>query len=402
VKTRLPFHLTVIAIAGLASWAAFQAGKGKDAVAAMLAAKPDLQAKASARETRTAPRLKDAALVAEIQRLVAKDLANASIEEQLAAWEIIRSLSMKQVKEALKITGTTANGEDPNFLAMMLYTRWSEIDPAAAVKSAAELPDIPARIFGGGALWNWVKSDPEAAYLWCKDHAKFAEYCQLDSMMAAMLAAEPPASALEKASLLDGQALLLTSLHLALHSAPDEDARAGFIAAAAKLPEKMRNDSLLQMARAWSLADPEAALAGVDGIFEGEDLRMRARSELVRTWGTRDPQQALAWLGVNPPPDLVDQQAGIWKRWVTEQPDAANRWLSQHGEPPALAETIVRQIQSRTLNTTLGIGNKSAKREAEALRRNYRAWSAAQPQQAAEWLKKADPKIALTITSSAP
>lgn len=398
----LPFYLIVISAAGLASWTAFKAGKGPGAVASMLAARPDHQTKTASRVTRAGPPLKDGAWVAEIHRFMEKDLVNAGTGEQLAAWELIRSLSVKQVKEALKITGTAATGEDPNFLTMMLYARWSEIDPAAAVKSAAGLPEQAARAFGGGALWNWVKSDPEAAYLWCKDHAKFAETTQLDTMMVAMLAAEPPASALEKAALLGGEVLNLTALHFARSSAADDAARASFITAAAKLPEQMRNHTLLQMALAWSSADPDAALAGVDGIYESEDLRRRARSELVRSWGTRDPRQALAWLGENSPPDLVGQQAGIWKRWVTEQPDAANQWLTQHGGTPALAETIVRQIQSSTMNRSLGIGDKQVKREAEALRQNYRTWSAAQPEQAAEWLKKADPQIALTLTSSEP
>lgn len=402
MKAGPSFHLAVVAMAAAASWGAFKAGKGNGAAAAMLAAKPDSHAKATRRTTRDAPPLKGNALSAEIRRFQGKDLTNANIGEQLEAWELIRSFSVKQLKEALDITGTSASGNDPNLLAMMLYTRWAEIDPAAAVKSVSALPDDSARLFGGGALWNWVKRDPEAAYLWSKDHAKFAETCNLDTMMVAMLATEPPASALEKAALLGDAVLKETALDFARTSAGDEASRASFIEAAARLPENVRNETLLQMARTWSFAEPEAALSSLGSIYESEDLRKRAQEALVRGWGTRDPNQALAWLGANPPPDLVSQQANIWKRWVTEQPDAANQWLTQQGESPALAETIVRQIQSRTLNSSLGIGDKHAKREADALRRNYQTWAATQPKQAAEWLKKADPSIVLTLTNATP
>lgn len=221
-------------------------------------------------------------------------------------------------------------------------------------------------------------------------------------MIVAMLSAEPVGSALEKAKLLGGEVLALTAQHFAREAAADETTRAHFIAEAAKLPDDLGKKALFQMARAWSFKDPEAALSSMGDIFTNEDQLKRVKEGLVGEWAKREPQQALAWLGENPPPDLVDQQALIWKRWAIELPEAANQWLMQQGDSPALAETIVRQIQSRQLNQTLGLGGRAARREAEALRRTYRVWATAKPEQAADWLTKADPQIALVLTRSEP
>ena len=401
MKTSIPGYFLVATLAGLASWAAFRAGKGHGAAAAMFAAKPSAETKASQRTARERTDPGEAG-VSEIHRFMGRNLEDATTEELLEAWEFIRSFSKDQVQEGLKITGSEWDGANPNLLALMLYTRWAELDPAAAVKSAAGLPPGAMQTFGGAALWIWVKSDPEAAYLWCKKNGDFALKCNHNSMIVAMLATEPAASALEKARLLDREVLQMTARHFAMETGADEDQRARFMAEAAKLPDDLGKEALFQMARAWSFADPEAALSSMDSIFKGEEEQKRVREALVGEWAKRDPQQALAWLGSNPPANLVDQQAFIWKRWVTEMPDPANLWLTQQGNAPALAETIVRQIQSRRLKQTLGIGGRAARRETEALRHTYRVWAEARPGQAAEWLKNAGPEVALTLTSSEP
>lgn len=401
MKTKLASYILVLGLTGLASWAAFRAGKGHGAVAAMFAAKPSASTKASQREARERPAPQDSA-ASGIHRFMGRNSEDATTEELLEAWELIRSFSKDQVKEGLELTGRDWDGANPNYLALMLYTRWSELDPAAAVKSAASLPPGAMQTFGGAALWNWVKSDPEAAYLWCKKNEDFATKCNHDSMIVAMLATEPAASALEKAKLLGPELLPMTARHFAMQAGTDENQRARFIAEAAKLPDELRREALFQMARAWSFVDPEETLSSVGSIFQDEEYQRRTKEALVGEWAKRDPQQALAWLGANPPADLTDQQASIWKRWVTEMPDSANLWLTQQGDAPALAEKIVRQIQSRQLKQTLGIGGQAALRETDALRRTYRLWAAAKPDQAAEWLRTADPQVALTLTGSEP
>ena len=395
-------YLLIAVCAGLSSWAAFRAGKGHGAVSAMFAAKPSAGTKASQREARERSTVRKVE-VSEIRRFMGRNLEDATTEELLEAWELIRSFSKSQVKEGLEITGRAWDGANPNLLALMLYTRWSELDPEAAVKSAQGLPEEgAARTFGGVALWNWVKSDPEAAYLWSKKNEEFAKNCNHDTMISAMLVTEPVGSALEKAKLLGDEVLRMTMSHFAGAAAGDEEKRAIFIAEAAKLPGEYKDMAVFQMHSDWALDDPEKALSSVEGAFDNEDLKKRAAETIVSTWAKRDPQQALAWLGANPPPNLIEQQASIWKRWVTEIPDSAQLWLSQQGDSPALAETIVRQIQSRQLNQTLGIGGKAARREKEALRQTYRLWAMAKPEQAKEWLKNADPQVVLTLTSSEP
>jgi len=395
------YVLVVSVLAGLSGWAAHLLGKGPGAAVEMLAARNapggKTTRKAASRRQSTAV----TNLPAKLAQLNGVKLEEEPLEVQLAAWQMIRSLSLKQVKEGLEVTGHEATGDGPNLPAMMLYSRWAELDPEAALNSAAQLPEEGANLLGSGALWTWVQSDPQAAYRWCQHEAKFAETAGLESMMVAMLMKEPPESALEKAALLGDEVRKETMLKLASALANDEESRARFIAMTAGFPEPERKEALQRMAKGWAVSQPEEALASLDRIVAEPGEQQRLRADMLKGWGTREPAESLEWMTRHPDPRSNEDQAMVWKRWATELPAAANAWMESRGNPPALAAEIVRQIQSRTLNTQLGGGARESQRQEEALRRSYRTWAQAEPAEASQWLKSADPEIANAIAGPA-
>lgn len=402
--SRIPglYPISVAILAGFAGWAAYGFGKGPSAASQVLASLPKQAPAKETDSTSPARRAKPVLdLTAEIERMSRLDMARASGWQRREEWEKIRSLSLPQVKEALKLVPTSDEKLNTDILKEMLYARWAELDPEEAMAAVAALPEEKnGGKPGGTALWTWVQRDPEAAQRWREKNAELARGLGMHAMLTELLLKEEPAIALEKAKHLGNDVWGLTLVHLTAMLAETESGRADFMKILETLPEDQRKKSLHQFALTWCSLKPEEGMAALGELIPDTKQQDDLRKSTLARWGRREPAETLAWMKSHPQDKNLGQQAFIWREWVNLRPKDAMEWLKSDGQDAETAEAIARHLQTHAMNDPMS--GKVTQRQVAGLRHSYEIWSRAKPAEAEQWLKSADPKIAATINQAEP
>jgi hypothetical protein len=390
----VPSLTGVLALA--AAWGGYLWGKAPPPARKMLEAKSAILGETPRDLSRSTAEGKRESLETGIRRLMEMkpgDVMGAA--NQLPAWEFVRSLTLAEVQQALRITGLEG---DP-VLASMLYSRWAELDPAAAMDSLAGPARKQAWGLGQNALWLWVKSDPAAAYRWYQKNRELAGELRFVSKMVDTLMAEPPASAIAKATVLGEDFRKEAAKLIGTRMADTAEAREAFLQLAATLPEQDRADAIARMMLEWGKHEPVAVLRSLERIAD-PGKRESMRDDVVDSWSSRDPAGLQEWLHEHPQAADLNKRAELWQGWATERPEDAIRWLAAHGNPPEMAVVVVHRIQSAIQGRPIPLSVGQAANEQAAIRANYLTWSAADPDEAARWLQATDPKTRAVLDPS--
>lgn len=403
MRAFLPLPVLTGMLALATGWGCYLWGKGPPLAASMLKAKPEIRSKTPRDLARSASKEKSRNLEAEIRRLMEMKLGSGLTDAlQLPGWEFVRTLTLDEVQQALRVTGLEKeSGDDAHVIASMLYSRWAELDPLAAMNSLAGPARKQASGIGGNAMWIFVRSDPAAAYRWFQENPELARDLHFPRKMVDTLMSEPPDSVIAKATVLGDEFRNEAARAIAAGMANSEESRATFLAFAATLPEKDRIDAISRMTVEWGRQEPDAALEALDSISDPR-LRADTRGKVVLGWSQRDPAGLQEWLQEHPHAADKAEQAELWRRWVTERPEDAGRWLASHGNPPELAAAIVRRIESDIQGRPIPLHPSQAANQEAAIRANFRTWSAAAPEEAKRWLDAADEKTRAVISQGPP
>lgn len=402
---RIPglYPISVAALAGLGCWVAYDSGRGPSMAEQVLASRPK---QALPREASNAPPAREAQpafnLSAEIGRMTRRDLSQLPTWVQLAEWEKIRSFTLPQIKEAVEIVLATDGTVPTSTLQEMLFARWAELDPEDALAAAAEQQEKSDFTSpGNAALWTWLQRDSEAARHWADANPDLAEKFRMIPMLSALLEKETPVAALEKSELLGKEVLHSTLLGLTRKMALDEAMHPEFFKLLEKFPEDQRDKMLLRFTETWCASDPARALDGLEGLIPDEVKRNELRDRSLKRWGRSQPADTLAWMAAHPEETRSEDQAYVWREWVDKRPEDAMDWLESRGEDAALAEALVRHLQTHGSNDPFS-RPVSTQRQSEGLRRSYQVWARADAEEAARWLASADPRFAASIKNPAP
>ncbi|QJE94393.1 hypothetical protein [Luteolibacter luteus] len=383
-----------------AAWGGYLMGQGKAPAVRMLEAK--------SATSKNAGRVKEPAAAGKRENVEARirQLREAKLEEgmaikdQLPAWEYIRTLSLDQVQQALRIIGPDAGPEEQSpILAAMLYSRWAQLDPATAMETLAGPHRKQAWGLGQNALWTWMKSDPGAAYQWYQKNRELAKELGFAKKMAETLEDEPAASAIGKAKLLGEEFLNEVAKGIGSRMADSAESRETFLQLIAELPEGDRAEAIGRMLIEWGKLDSPAAFQALGSIGDA-GKRDNTRRYVLSSWLKRDPAGLQEWLHENPQSSSLDERANLWSYWARERPDDASRWLATRGNPPEMAKAIVHRMQSAIEGRPIPLGYSEGANEATAIRANYQTWSTAEPEEAARWLQATDAKTRRAIDES--
>ncbi|WP_367873943.1 hypothetical protein [Luteolibacter sp. Populi] len=391
----------LLLVTACTGWLGYRAGIGPDQAEAMWAARDRPAAtrqglskggdRASARKSATAL----------LQDFKARDPGCNNPLVQLEGWESVRAFTAEQCLEGLKVTGEEMDPTSRTPWAGMLYFRWAELDPDAAMERALRLPEGHNHDFAQSVLSAWFKNDPEAAYRWCKSEPKRAERLSGSNMMGAMLLSEPSQSAMAKATLLDKMTryrVFGDAGTLAGRDTPE--ARQAFLQSLGKYGDEDRQLALKALLRSWGASEAREVLERWDEFgYHDPNPSFPEKDSILRRWGSREPEQALAWTEEIPQAAGQPQQLDIYKRWVDSDPEAAARWLEGRDNAGEYAALLVKQFHSATLKGTVSRSATQQVRQSreEAQRRHYQLWARQQPQAAAEWLNGIDTASATKI-----
>lgn len=323
------------------------------------------------------------------------------------AWAIIRQLSIGEIQDALHQVSTFPESDATRLQNAMLYQRWAQIDPVAAMEAVTALPkeEGEREIMMTCAFVAWMKQDPDAAYQWGGKSPEF-EQLEPSRMMANLLSGLTPAMALEKADSYGAEVHKATLLKLARDLSTTPEDRAEFLA---ELARSGRNDeekaaSLGAFVETWGRGDPLAALGAMDGFALDDGTKQQSRNRITRDWAERDPTAALAWLAAAENAQPLKSQVDAYTRWAAREPESALNQLDQlERQSPKLREGIMDSLvgsHTRGGWTPWGESAQAKNSDLMKLKAHYTHWSERAPGQAAAWLANQDSALQGKITST--
>lgn len=266
--------------------------------------------------------------------------------------------------------GTLRSGKgkmdgETSLLRRLLFAKWTQEDPDAALASLSSAGGKQAYADAGTVLSTLAAMDPARAAAWLTNPENSLLRqpwmgAMLSRSIAEQWARQDPDAALAWASTLEPEqrsgayagiinnimendpqraAALAMSLdgydrpkllgQIAESWAAQDPAEA--VAWANSLSAGDREESLQEALGSWAASDPSKAAAYVDQMPEQE--RSGVVGEVARNWAQQEPAEAAEWLGNQPESESKAGAMGqvMWN-WTTSDPEAAANWL---GEQPA-------------------------------------------------------------------
>ncbi|WP_035601715.1 hypothetical protein [Haloferula sp. BvORR071] len=308
-------------------------------------------------------------------------------------WSIIRGFTLEDVQAGLAeipaITDRTVRGNNANHILIgMLYYRWTQLDPEAAVQAVIKpennsfLPPVAAA---------WAAKDPEAALRWAA--TTDSEYAQNVFGRAAgrMLFTQDPEHALIKATT-DFPKALPGVIEALVERSDTADSRRAVIEQLKALqdPEALDYYMRLFYNRLHYYQSPESLRALLSEIDESglpPEKLAEAKRNIEGSLRLDAPEEELPAILKAGSTSPEKEQSSAYKTWATAKPEQAAAWAIANNRTDLVAETVKSQAMIQ-----LRAGWQPAKRETgnlwvDVLSPHVEAWQAQDPEAAAAWLK---------------
>jgi len=275
------------------------------------------------------------AVITEVSRLLSDaDSTNPRVFAKV--WSAIEGFGESELLEATDIIKGVTDLKLKGALHSLIYSRWAELNPSAAIGHLEEGPKNQSYWVGcSNVLSIWAESDPEEALKWIQQKEKAGElltnryrdrvlnHCgdifktlasrSIDEAFEKMNELEYPF----RSRALDGMASGLKDpadhrrlLDLTESLGERErdrahdrifgnwvqyDARSAVAYIDGMEPGDQKESLEAKLKKSWLSKDPQKAADWIVGRATGEN-RGRAVTEIVRKWGAQDPQKVAAWL----------------------------------------------------------------------------------------------------------
>lgn len=244
-----------------------------------------------------------------------------------------------------------------------VFSRWAERDPAAAALSLKELPP-------GQAYENGVRS---VARSW----AESGSY----------------QDALQWAKSLENEQARSTALGQVISIWGEKDSSKA-VSAVMNLSATERERVAPDLARAWAMRDPSAAVAWAQSFSEPKE-RQRILRQAVGQWAQSAPLAAAQFAVQQPPEQRAELVEQIMQNWSSRDAESAAAWLAQQPSgawrdraTSVLAKSIAREDGAAGMQWANTITDE--KRRLRELSRLYRDWQKHDPAAARQWITQAN------------
>lgn len=253
---------------------------------------------------------------------------NAIIE----SWEIIRDLGDNDIRDLIDQLKPQDKDTDQvsqeNSQIPLLYFRWAQLDPTAALESADAHNDESA---AESAFASWMKQDSTAAIRWAASSEKFKDSQTQADWMALNLVNLTPAEALAKATTYGEKTRAATLKLISQNQADTPEDREAFLSGiiSGDLPETDKSAAMKAFFTSWGAHDSLKALDQLAGTPITPEQKSELRQNILRTWSRNDPEAALTWM-IGKPDTLPDaRQLSYFQYWSQGAPLRASDWLTR-------------------------------------------------------------------------
>ncbi|MBW1810498.1 MAG: hypothetical protein JRJ87_20035 [Deltaproteobacteria bacterium] len=298
----------------------------------------------------------------------------------------ILSLADSDPERAAGISSTFATPETV-YLVGQVYSKWANLDPAAAAARADRIADSQTRSSAIQAVVSaWARNDLEGAMDWIGDMppsdatrqtrmtAVFS--CGTQDPQAAVeliMQTTPPDESAELVQMLlpqwglkDFEGAMGWAKNLPSGQVRDDALGTLGIQMAYQNPEKAldlatelpseaaRNNVISMAIDTWSLTDPQAAADSLDRLPDSTS-RMSALHSLVRNWAAKDPERAAEYVdSLSNDEERGQAAASLVQSLSFSQPDKAAELMARYPEhvDSWVVEDIIAtwQVQNKPLS----------------------------------------------------
>ena len=317
----------------------------------------------------------------------------AGPERTQGAFLLVQQLGIADPEGALAVAQEFSDPGDGGQLLRVLFSRWAQQDPTAALTRWETLPAGPARAAALRALVeSWSRRDPPAALAWARGRDPGADRTAALEACLRELAARDPATAIAEAATLPAghaqeRVLQQAFAHL-VRRQPDEAARL--------LPALPPGDAqtliVSDVARALAERDLPAALAWSNGLTI-DFTRWLALGSVLGVWAQRDPAAAARHVLELPPGPTLDYIAGQFVIHLAARPAEAIAWaesLTPSARDAAFVTLAAAWAQLSPAEAVAWAGGLPAEpTRTNALAAAHAVWRALDPAAARQWLEDA-------------
>jgi|GEM_PF-5008739 len=309
-----------------------------------------------------------------------------------------------------------------NIALGILFGRWAELDPAAAVQYTQLLPkSANAGQLRKTALTAWAEKDLQAALTWAQALPKGEVRNDSLTALAGALAKRDPNAALKlisenfagrdargaydtvfsswaevdfaaaysAAQGISDAPLRTRALRSALGQKVDSDPRLVLEAIRASKNSEVRWDLGNRAMNRWLERDLNAAKEYALTLPGGE-MRDQAMAQVAREMVNRDPKSALDWVTALPDDSTREQAVqGLFSSWVSTNPAAAVE-AAQALDDPRLRDTAISHLAQQLVDSDIAttqqlLKSVSSNGNESAMMSVAWRWARNDPQGAADW-----------------
>jgi len=324
------------------------------------------------------------------------------------SWEIIRAFTVDDIQAALAEIPDGLRRPANQVLVSMLFYRWAQMDPQAAMTAARQPPYSEVRDTPYIILLPWIQSDPDGLIRWVKSSQDDLLRNMAAHNIAQHWVATDPDHALARAKAEFPEAEHSVVLTLTRHLSGTKESRQKLFQMLASTGDtRLQQRCLSQLRWCFQDQDPAVALAVADEVAASGLVPDRAepfRKELTHIAMQERPQERLEWLMKPESQSDPDSRQNAYTSWAAEHPAEAIAWIQQNDQVDFLADTVKR-ITYHQLRAGWHPGDAARDgRWENSTHRQFLAWRAQQPAAAQEWLQTlpADIREAFTAAPNIP
>jgi hypothetical protein len=309
--------------------------------------------------------------------------------EEAQCWEIIRGFSVDEVRAYLAEIPESLHLQANLVLAGMLFYRWGQLDPEAAMKEALKPPYAEAQYYQS-VVAAWMGRDLEGIMRWAKANGSEAIKRNVGNAAGRLLAFQDPETALARATAEFPSAVDGVLFTLALQMSDSEESRRKFFALLASREDpKERKRCLERLASAPAYIGrrvPIEVAAELEASGAPPDQVDFFRNELERQAIFQNPQGALERMSLPGSDTPRDRLLSAYANWLKYEPEEAVAWAENHGKVDFIAETVKGRATQRIAGGWQPGGGERREWDRSTLDQ-FNAWRKLEPSAAETWLQ---------------
>lgn len=305
-------------------------------------------------------------------------------------WEIIRGFTVEDVQAYLAEIPDGLKRPVNHVLLSMLFYRWAQMDPEAAMAAATQPPYAEKREMLYQVVVPWLQRDMEGAMRWAKTKGSNNAKSVIGNDVGRLLVMQDPQTALARAKAEFPEAVNSVLLTLTEQMGGKKESRRKLFELLAGLDDpRMTRRCLSQLTWSFNEGDANEALAAVadleeSGLFPDQVETFRRETTF---YAMRDrPQERLELLMRPESKAQADTQLSAYSNWAASHPAEAIEWATKNGKVDFIAETV-KQMTYGQIRADWQPTEDSRERWENTTHRQFNSWREHQPEAADAWLQ---------------